>query len=202
VSGAPLATLARMLLRTTVFTLATTIALGSLAHADEHADKAAQGRAAAEADLRLAAHADTGPEVTWYGWQVLPVDVATLAIGLQSRDLGVLVGAYSLGAPLVHWAHGHRTRAIIDFGVRAAVPLSVGLFAGERCESSDHDGLAFTCDDERTMAALLPALGISLVDMVLSRDERAPAQHATGGFGLGAAPRAEGGFQLSFGGSF
>lgn len=196
-----------MLFRTTAFTLVTTLALGSLAYADEPADKAAQGRAAAAADLRLSAQADTGPEVTWYGWQVLPVDVATLALGLYEQNLGVMVGTYSLGAPLVHWAHGHRARAIIDFGVRAAVPLTVGLVAGERCQDAVDRGEGMSyffsdCAEERRFAAFLPALGISIVDMVFSLDERGPAKHAAGGLGLGAAPRPEGGFQLSFGGAF
>jgi hypothetical protein len=190
-----------MLFRTTAFTLATTFALGSLAYADEHADKAAQGRAAAQADLRLAAQADDATEITWYGWQVLPVDVAALALSLSQKNVGLMVSTFSVGAPLVHWAHGHPTRAIIDFGVRAALPFTVGLVERERCESNG-GGIIFTCDDERLMATFLPAVGISLLDMVFSFDERGPAKPVAGGLAVGAAPRPEGGFQLSFGGAF
>ncbi|HEU4533982.1 MAG TPA: hypothetical protein VFS00_07690, partial [Polyangiaceae bacterium] len=75
---------------------------------------------------------DVRPERRWYGWQTLTVDVASialLAVGGASEDstlLGVGTLGYFLGAPTVHWAHGHVGKGFASFGLRAA-PIALVL---------------------------------------------------------------------------
>jgi hypothetical protein len=87
------------------------------------------------------------PATSWYGWQTLIIDLgshaaATGAIVASGGDLGggkpsttqyaiafSWLGAYVLGAPIVHAAHGHWDRAGISIAMRAGGWLVLG-FAG------------------------------------------------------------------------
>ncbi len=194
----------------TSLVLVISLALPSIVHADEnaeeHAAKAAQGRAAAEADVRLEARrVAEAPTVRWYGWQTLGMDAAALGVGLSAGGTAGL-GMYSVGTPLVHWAHGHHALAVIDFGVRAVVPFTVGYFASQDCRdrvaSGQGTGGVFTCEDSANLAAALPAFAITVLDLAISHDEIAPQRPAAATFGVGLAPRGEGGLSLSLGGTF
>jgi hypothetical protein len=80
---------------------------------------------------------------TWYGWQTLIADGASLAllgtgIGVQESSspevrkladplLAAGGGLYLLGAPIVHLRHGHPLIALLDFGLRVATPIAASL---------------------------------------------------------------------------
>jgi hypothetical protein len=93
------------------------------------------------------------PKKVWYGWQTLVVDGAGLLVGAlaASNESGGMAGVallnYSLGAPIVHAAHGEGIRALASVGLRAAVPMAVGLLAygisdNSGDESAFYSGLA------------------------------------------------------------
>ena len=73
----------------------------------------------------------------WYGWQTLAVDGALLTIGLlplrpsdSSANTAFALGwygGYALGAPIVHWAHGHVGKGFGSLGMRLGGPLAGAL---------------------------------------------------------------------------
>jgi len=97
--------------------------------------------------------ASTAPrtETKWYGWQTLLVDGVTSTTGLlligsgnyelQDAGLGILVGGYALGGPVVHWANGQVGKGFASLGLRVGAPLVAGLsgalvgaaFSGDSC---------------------------------------------------------------------
>ena len=68
-------------------------------------------------------------ELRWYGWQTAAVDAAGLGLSLVARLASPYLLATLAGAPAVHFAHGHPVRGLVDFGMRAALPLAAGLVA-------------------------------------------------------------------------
>ena len=75
---------------------------------------------------------------TWYGWQTLMTDGASLLIGVTSIGTanaamaGVGVATYELGAPIVHWAHGNVGTGFGSLGVRVLAPFAAvgGAYLG------------------------------------------------------------------------
>jgi hypothetical protein len=65
----------------------------------------------------------------WYGWQTLAVDAAGLGLSFATGYESPYVVATLAGAPLVHFAHGHQVRALVDFGARVVLPLGIGIIA-------------------------------------------------------------------------
>ncbi len=65
----------------------------------------------------------------WYGWQIAAVDGAGLGLSLAGRVAMPYLLATLAGAPAVHFAHGHPVRALVDFGLRVALPTATGLVA-------------------------------------------------------------------------
>ncbi len=95
----------------------------------------------ARADESTSPRSET--ETSWYGWQTLIVDLGSHAAAtgavVASGGFGdkpttaqyaiafSWLGAYVLGTPIVHAAHGHWDRAGISLSMRAAGWLAVGL---------------------------------------------------------------------------
>lgn len=102
--------------------------------------------AAARTDSRTIAQVDAAgraPEPSrehWYGWQTLATDGAAasqfaLAAGTHNPAfLGLGVGTFALGAPIVHLAHHRPWMALLDLGFRVVVPL-IGLSIGAEIDS-------------------------------------------------------------------
>lgn len=71
----------------------------------------------------------------WYGWQVLLVDVGSIAVNVvgivaESRVLsGVGAIAQFIGAPIVHWTHRRVGFGFASLGVRLGLPL-LGALVG------------------------------------------------------------------------
>jgi hypothetical protein len=90
------------------------------------------------------------PETSWYGWQTLLSDAATIGLGAlayaaddakygspspQNYELGANalfaagVATYALGGPAIHWAHGNGRKGLASLGLRVGMPLG-GFIAG------------------------------------------------------------------------
>src|SRR5215467_11328850 len=76
--------------------------------------------------LPAIARADEERETRWYGWQTLLVDGAAIGLGVATRNAGVFLGAYALGAPIVHVAHERFGEAAGSLGLRVVMPLAAG----------------------------------------------------------------------------
>jgi hypothetical protein len=72
-----------------------------------------------------------GPRDSWYGHQILTIDLSAAsltAIGAFTQHSvgGVLavggISAYALGGPIVHWAHGHVGRGFGSLAMRVGIP--------------------------------------------------------------------------------
>ncbi len=108
-----------------------------------------------------------------YGNQTLLCDMGALGLTLT----GIAVGAdgtrgtaraviminggalFLVGGPIVHLAHGHPVRALLDFGLRAVVlggPLALGIpwIAREHREGGDPIGENFAVESTAVMIAL------------------------------------------------
>jgi hypothetical protein len=76
----------------------------------------------------------------WYGYETLATDGAALLLSvpaLASHASGVqsVFGwgsalTYGLGAPIVHFAHGHVGKGFADLGLRVGMPLVLGVLGG------------------------------------------------------------------------
>lgn len=76
----------------------------------------------------------------WYGYETLATDGAALLLAvpaLTSNTSAVQsvfgvgsVMTYGLGAPIVHFAHGHVGAGFADLGLRVGMPLVLGFFGG------------------------------------------------------------------------
>jgi hypothetical protein len=95
------------------------------------------------------------PPSRWYGWQTLATDGA--AIGLISASLATAdnngrnspslalawgaLGAYALGAPVMHFVHENPGRGFASFGMRIGGPVVLGFTGAllENCRSGGHD---------------------------------------------------------------
>jgi hypothetical protein len=68
-----------------------------------------------------------------YALETLATDFAAVGIFAVSFKtdavlplIGVSLGTYTLGAPLIHGAHGHADKGLADFGLRIGAPLALG----------------------------------------------------------------------------
>jgi hypothetical protein len=87
------------------------------------------------------------PATRWYGWQIVPIDavalsviVAELALGERATPApGILaLGAYALGGPVVHLAHGRSSTALGSVALRLALP-AIGALVGSSLENCEND---------------------------------------------------------------
>lgn len=81
----------------------------------------------------------------WYGYQTLAMDGAALAFAIPGmmgssgagQGLGIASGlTYTLGAPIVHFAHGHVDKGFADIGLRLGLPALLGFVGGLIGEAS------------------------------------------------------------------
>jgi hypothetical protein len=110
---------------------------------------------------------------TWYGWQTLIMDGATLSIfvsaatassaddGLGAKLGGLGAASYELGPGIIHFVHGNPGRGLASFGIRVGLPLA-GAFIGASA-ASGCDG--FRCEvGGAVVGALLGAGGAIAID--------------------------------------
>lgn len=109
------------------------------------------------------------PEQTWYGWQTLAVDVASLGalalgVGFDNAFVGLTgIGGYLFAAPAVHWFQGGVGRGFASLGVRFAASALI-VVGGVACAGSSFGG-----GDSRGVC-MLPLLGVFLVPASVAID--------------------------------
>lgn len=92
----------------------------------------------------------THTEKTWYGWQNLVVDAASITVlaigvgqGTDGSGLRVAGGlGYVFGSPIVHWVHGNIGPGFGSLGMRVLLPpigLVVGIVVGAIAGASDRN---------------------------------------------------------------
>jgi hypothetical protein len=193
----------------------------TLARADEPTPTRAPVAAAptpALASVTLDAAPATATE--WYGWQPLLIDLSSIALvaagvarGGTTSEATSIAGAslFTLGAPIVHLAHGHSGRAAGSVALRTLVPaggLATGLLLGAALSSPGTAQDPLSKVDNMFGGALLGGgagvLAAMIVDdVVLSRDraqrDAAPDLRPRFEPRIGASP---GGATVGVGGTF
>lgn len=88
-------------------------------------------------ELRQAQDAET-PSTGWYGYQILLADAASLAMGLVTDRVQVLIAGYLVGPMLVHGLHRRPGLAVMSPIVRVVLPLLGGAIGSRYggCESN------------------------------------------------------------------
>ena len=99
---------------------------------------------------------------TWYGWQTLLVDGGVIGASLATRNPWVFMGGYTLGGPIVHWAHGNVLKGFGSLGIRVVAPLLVGAVysaasaANQNQPRTGHEG-------EETVSVAILAGGLAAI---------------------------------------
>lgn len=137
----------------------------------------------------------------WYGWQVNVTDATSLAFLLTSSDerawqLAVWIGAYGLGGPLVHAAHGRGWRALGSVGLRlGATAAGVAAFAEIDCHDRrdpDTGEEIATCADAATALVLFMYAG-AVADSLIDAHDRPRLPDSPPAVSLTLAPLRRGG---------
>ncbi len=210
---------------------------------DERARKAAQGRAAAAADVDARARGEERPidlalrkdaadapayavpavaapavETTteWYGWEIMLTDAASLTLLfagamlagdgdaqlLASGAVAAGVGGLALAPAFVHLQHGNPGTAVASIGVRVGLPAA-GMLAGYAASCIKDEDQEVACPLSLLFGVVGGSAAALIIDYaLLSRSTVAVNPRRDARYGLGVAPRSEGGFTLSLGGSF
>ncbi len=126
------------------------------------------------------------PKATWYGWQTLLADGASVGlfgIALRLNDgvaAVVLAGAgvlgYVFGGPVLHWQHDREFIGYIDFTMRLGLPILIGQ-AAESATNGQSGFCDFICGDGANAAAAGVVVGMItavMVDSIALSWETAP----------------------------
>jgi hypothetical protein len=127
------------------------------------------------------------PVMHWYGWQTLVVDLSAGALAggagfYEPALLGTAVGAYFVGGPIVHAAHGRWAATGTSIALRVGIPAGaafVGAGLGAvSCGATGVDGSGgggIPCYVVGAgLGAILGALTASLVDAFALATEPEP----------------------------
>lgn len=121
---------------------------------------------------------------TWYGYETLLVDVATVGLGVAVGRDGATAGVvatgitYALAAPLVHVAHGNYGTALASFATRVGSPfvggmtgyaLTIGSCAGKSGEDSAYCQTPFAAT---AIGAMIGFVVPSVLDAALYARDR------------------------------
>lgn len=140
---------------------------------------------------------------TWYGWQTLLADGASIAVTPAVPLVGL--GGYVLGGPIVHLAHGRVGAALGSLGLRVGAPIAGGTAAyliqgkcrGDFCGVAPLLGAGVGLISAIALdSALLARAPGEETPRAERRDAKAPR------FVPSAGPRREGGFDVGLTGTF
>lgn len=155
-------------------------------------------------------------ETSWYGWQVLVADGASLIVlpigaGVsQSEILGfAALGGYLLAPPIMHGARGRWGIAAASLGLRLGVP-TVGLLLGAAVDSESCRGGDFCVEAGAALGFVAGILGAVALDASLLSFEKVDVDAASDdrakrrGFAFTPTftPRKDGGFAFGLGATF
>src|SRR6478736_191861 len=133
-------------------------------------------------------------ETHWYGWQTLLVDGAALGVTIGGfwlrpahQDWSVVtlagIGAWAVGAPIVHWSHGRAGVGFASLGFRIALPALGLLLMSTPCSSSE-------CSE----GILAASLGLAIIPAPIVLDAAWLARERQAS---GVTQSAHGGLQLA-----
>jgi hypothetical protein len=133
-----------------------------------------------------------GP-TSWYGWQTLTSDGSAIALGglaygadkaggtsITNVFWTASVATFFVGAPVIHWTHGHVGRGFGSLGLRVGLPLGAflagALIGNAACGDSDSDNSLVGCPvGVGAFAALAGLVAATIVDAaVLAREPVTP----------------------------
>jgi len=129
----------------------------------------------------------------WYGWQTLLVDGAALGVTVGGfwlrpahQDWSVVsiagIGAWAVGAPIVHWSHGRVGVGFASLGFRIALPALGLLLLSTPCSSSECSGQILAAS---LGLAIIPApMVLDAAWLARERQTSGAAQSARGGLSL------------------
>lgn len=142
------------------------------------------------------------PPNRWYGWQTLATDGA--AVGLISASLATAdngrnspssalawgaLGAYALGAPVMHFVHENPGRGFASFGMRVGGPILLGV-TGAMLENCGGGGGDFCGLGGALIGTSLGIIGAVAVDAaVFAYDDKPENEVALRGLRIGLGPR-------------
>lgn len=124
----------------------------------------------------------------WYGWQTLTTDASAIAVAAlaatldgnataQPPAIGIALGTYLLGGPLVHAFHGQGGKAGGSFAVRLLAPVTLGglAWAASQCNPiADGDMCSLGTVVATIGGAALGAVVASVVDAAAIAHEDVP----------------------------
>lgn len=98
---------------------------------------------------------------------------AASADSTTAADVGLF--GFLLGAPVVHFAHGHVGKGFLSMGLRVGMPLALGygFASAASCSSSDDFGCGL---GELVLGILLGAAGASAIDAAAIAREKVRVQ--------------------------
>lgn len=123
------------------------------------------GDAIAENDREFPQTHEAPADLRWYGLPIVVSDVAS-DVALFLVPPAGLAGV-ALGAPIVHWSHGHVAKGFGSLGLRAgAEVLTVIMFASAlSCDS---------CSRSRLLPSLVPLAVVEVIDAAALSWEHVP----------------------------
>jgi hypothetical protein len=109
----------------------------------------------------------------WYGAGIMLTDALVVGASFvaNSRDSAHLMiaagGLWTLGGPVVHWAHGQRHNAALSLGLRVVLPV-VGGYLGYRSAGPCHIDCHSTRALYETLGGVVIGMAVaSLTDIVV-----------------------------------
>jgi hypothetical protein len=143
------------------------------------------------------------PELTsWYGYQILLADAATLGLGLAAESPELLLAGYLAGPIIIHAVHRRKGLAALSPMMRLFLP-ALGIGIGTQFKTCNANG------DECEMGGLFYGGGIGvatalILDWGLGWEKSAPPPEPPRGFAVataGVRPSGDG-FTFVLGGTF
>jgi len=130
---------------------------------------------------------------SWYGWQLLLADAASLTLAIAGNSVATTAGAaagFTLGAPALHFAHGDRVTAGVSAIARASMVGAIANIAANSDPDCHDDRCKRTLQDDASevMFLALGAVFVLVDDTLLSFATAGPAFATAGPAGPGAEP--------------
>jgi hypothetical protein len=143
------------------------------------------GSRVARADDAGDAGVSQAAPTSWYGWQTLTSDGSAIALGALAYGADkaggtsitnvfwtASVATFFVGAPVIHWAHGHVGKGFGSLGLRVGLPLGafvVGALIGNAtCSDKDSEDSYVGCPvGVGALAALAGLVAAPLFDAAL-----------------------------------